>query len=323
MIINTGGRTDTVQYFAPWLLKRFAEGYVLARNPLFPDKVARYELDPEVVDCVVFCSKNYRPILPRLREITDRFRTYCFYTITAYGRDVEPGVPGIAESMETLKELASIVGPRRVAWRYDPVLLTKTYTIERHKDTFARMAAELAPHIDRCVFSFVEMYRKVERNMPELVPLNDAYRNELAEFLGATAARFGFPIQTCGTDGDYTRFGIRTSGCMTLDILGRANGVTFRKLKHKGIRAGCHCIETHDIGAYDTCLNGCKYCYANQNPHKAFENFKFHDPKSPLLLGHLKPDDTVTPGAQKSYLASPPSARKNGSSTVSDKENVR
>ena len=116
MIINTGGRTDTVQYFAPWLLKRFAEGYVLVRNPLFPDKVTRWELNPEVVDCVVFCSKNYRPILPRIREISDRFRTYFHYTITAYGRDVEPGVPGIEESLETLAELASIVGPRRVAW---------------------------------------------------------------------------------------------------------------------------------------------------------------------------------------------------------------
>lgn len=41
MILNTGARTDTVQYYTPWLLKRFEEGYVLARNPLFPNKVTR------------------------------------------------------------------------------------------------------------------------------------------------------------------------------------------------------------------------------------------------------------------------------------------
>ena len=75
MIINTGGRTDTVQYYSEWLLNRFSEGYVLSRNPLFPNKVMRYELTPETVDCVVFCSKNYRPILPRLKEITGRFHT--------------------------------------------------------------------------------------------------------------------------------------------------------------------------------------------------------------------------------------------------------
>lgn len=54
MIINTGGRTDTVQYYTEWLLNRFSEGYVLSRNPLFPNKVTRYELTPDTVDCVCF-----------------------------------------------------------------------------------------------------------------------------------------------------------------------------------------------------------------------------------------------------------------------------
>lgn len=152
MIINTGGRTDTVQYYTEWLLNRFSEEYVLARNPLFPNKIIRYELTPDKVDCVVFCSKNYRPILPRLHEITDRFNTYFHYTISAYGRDIEPGVPPIEESMETLIELSEQVGKQRIAWRYDPVLLTKEYTIEYHLQTFERMAAVLAPYID-AVFS--------------------------------------------------------------------------------------------------------------------------------------------------------------------------
>ena len=130
MIINTGGRTDTVQYYTEWLLNRFSEGYVLSRNPLFPRKVTRYELTPDKVDCVVFCSKNYRPILPRLHEITDRFHTYFHYTITAYGKDIEPGVPSIDESIETLIALSEQVGKQRVAWRYDPVLLTEKYTVE-------------------------------------------------------------------------------------------------------------------------------------------------------------------------------------------------
>ena len=86
MIINTGGRTDTVNYYSDWLLKRFEEGYVYSRNPLFPNRITKYMLDPAVVDCVVFCSKNYRPILSRLHWITDRFNVFCHYTITAYGK---------------------------------------------------------------------------------------------------------------------------------------------------------------------------------------------------------------------------------------------
>lgn len=303
MIINTGARTDTVQYYSQWLLRRFQEGYALVRNPLFPNKISRLELDPDKVDCVVFCSKNYKPILPRIREITDCFNTYFYYTVTAYGRDVEPGVPSIDESMKTLEQLSAQVGRQRVAWRYDPVLLTEKYTADRHLETFDYMAARLAPYIDRCIFSFVEMYKKLETNMPELIPMTDSDKHLIAQGMGQTAQKYGIHLQTCGTDDDYTRYGIHRSGCMTLDILGQANGIKFKSLKHKGMRQGCHCIESRDIGAYDTCLNGCKYCYANKNPRKAFENRRLHDPMSPLLLGNVMPGDEITVSVQKSFLA--------------------
>lgn len=303
MILNTGGRTDTVQYYTKWLLNRFEQGYVYSRNPLFPNKVTRYELSPDVVDCVVFCSKNYAPILADLPKITARFHTYFHYTITAYGRDVEPGVPSIDESMETLKRLSALVGRQRVAWRYDPVLLTRQYTVAAHLETFQRMARELTPYVDRCIFSFVEMYKKLETNMPELIPLTVEDRDALARGLGEIAAHYGLYLQTCGTNGDYSRYGIHPSGCMTLEALGRANGIVFKDLKHRGMRQGCHCIESRDIGAYDTCLNGCRYCYANKSPEKARENFRLHDPDSPLLLGRLRDTDTVQQGAQKSFLA--------------------
>ncbi|MDO5844275.1 MAG: DUF1848 domain-containing protein [Methanocorpusculum sp.] len=302
MIINTGGRTDTVQYYTKWLLKRFEEGYVYSRNPLFPNKVTRYELTPDKVDCVQFCSKNYEPILFDLPKIISRFPTYFHYTITAYGRDIEPRVPSIEKSMETLKKLSAIVGKQRLSWRYDPVLLTEKYTIQSHTETFEKMAAELAPYVDRCIFSFVEMYKKLETNMPELIPLTDTDKDVLARSFGEIAEKHGLYIQTCGTNGEYSQYGIHPSGCMTLEMVGKANGITFRNLKHKGMRQGCHCIESRDIGAYDTCMNGCKYCYANKNPEKAFGNYRYHDSDSPILLGHLKETDEVQQGLQKSFL---------------------
>ncbi len=301
MIINTGGRTDTVQYYTEWLLRRFSEGHVLSRNPLFQNKVTRYELSPDKVDCIVFCSKNYKPILPRLHEITNRFHTYFHYTITAYGKDIEPGVPSIEESMQTLVKLSKQVGKQRIAWRYDPVLLTEKYTISRHLETFEQMAKILAPYIDRCIFSFVEIYKKLETNMLEIILLSEEDRNALAQGLGTIASKYGIFIQTCGTNGDFSRYGIHASGCMTLDILGKANGLLFKDLKHKGMRQGCHCIESRDIGAYDTCLNGCKYCYANTNPQKARENYRLHDPASPLLLGQLEKTDAIQQGVQRSF----------------------
>lgn len=304
MIINAGGRTDIVHYYSKWLLKRFEEGYVLSRNPLFPNKVTRYELTPETVDCVVFCSKDYRPILPDLHKITDRFNTYFHYTITAYGKDIEPGVQTVERSAETLKRLAKIVGKHRIAWRYDPVLLTEKYTIEYHLGTFDYLARTLTPYVDRCIFSFVEMYKKLAVNMPEIILLTDSDKQRLAKGLGEIARHYGLYLQTCATEGDFSAYGIHGSGCMTLDIIGRANGINFKLLRHKGNRRHCGCVETRDIGAYDSCTSGCKYCYANKSPAKARKMQHYHNPDSPLLLGHLHETDVISQSTQKSFSAS-------------------
>ena len=232
MIINTGSRTDTVQYYSDWLLKRFKEGFVYSRNPLFPNIVTRYELNPNILDCVVFCSKNYEPILDRLTEITDKFNTYFHYTITAYGRDIEPNVPTIDESIETLIKLSKIVGKQRIAWRYDPILLTKKYTKQVHYNTFDYMSKRLSPHIDRCIFSFVDMYKKLETNMPEIIILNNNDKIEIAKNIGSIAKKHNMIIQTCATIEDFKQFGILQSGCMTSKILGNANNITFKKVRH-------------------------------------------------------------------------------------------
>ena len=305
MIINTGARTDTAQWYAPWLQRRFEEGYVFVRNPLFPYKVTRYELDPGVVDCVLFCSKNYAPLLPALPAIVGRFNTYFHYTITAYGRDIEPRVPSIDDSVQTLYDLERLVGARRICWRYDPVLLDGTYTVERHLETFAYLCDRLAGHVDRCIFSFVEMYQKLEQNYPELRPIGPSDRDVLARGLGRIAGEHGIHIQTCGNNGLWPQYGIAPSGCTTLEMLGRANGVEFKKLKHKGQREGCGCYDSRDIGTYDSCSNGCRYCYANRDPERALRNWREeHDPESPLLLGHLRDGDEVSFAKQRSILAS-------------------
>ena len=307
MILNTGGRTDTVQYYSEWLLGRFREGYVLSRNPLFPNTINRIELTPEKIDVVVFCSKDYSPILDRLHEITDRFRCYFHYTITAYGTDIEPRVPSIEKSIETLKRLANEVGPGKIAWRYDPVLLTGKYTIERHMNTFSHMAEELSPYVDRCIFSFVEMYKKLSYNMPELRAVTDEDKLTLAKGMGEIARRSGLVLQTCATKEDYSPFGIQQSGCMTAEIFSEALGIRFKKTPHKGNRAGCLCMESRGLGDYNSCPNGCRYCYANKDHAKAMENYRTHDPSSPLLLGHVRPDDRIIPSKQESIIEMEPS----------------
>lgn len=302
MIINTGSRTDTVQYYSKWLLKRFQEGFVYSRNPLFPNKVTRYELNPDVVDCVIFCSKNYEPILEHLHEITNKFNTYFYYTITAYGKDVEPNVPDIDDSIKTLIKLSKLVGTRRIAWRYDPILLTDIYTKNKHYETFSYMAQKLSPYIDRCIFSFVEMYKKLKTNMPEIILLTENDKDEIAKNIGLIAQKHDILLQTCATIENYEKYNILQSGCLTAEILGNANDITFRKITHSGNRKGCMCMESRNIGDYNTCPNGCKYCYANQNSEIAKKNYEKHNINSPLILGELNPNDEITLSRQKSFL---------------------
>lgn len=305
MLINTGARTDTVQYFSDWLLNRFREGFVYSRNPLFPKKLTRYELVPSKVDCVIFCSKNYSPILPRLHEITERFNTYFFYTITAYGKDIEPGVPSLDQSIDILYKLENLVGKNRIVWRYDPILLTKKYTVQQHLITFGHMAARLSTHVSKCVFSFVEFYEKLQFNMPELQLFTEEDMDALAEGLGSIAKKYRLPLQTCAMKTDYSKYGILPGGCVTLDEIGKANGVKFRDLKHKGMRRGCSCMVNHDIGTYSTCPNGCRYCYANKNPQEAAKNFALYNPDSPILCDSIHTDDEIVYGNQPSFLDVP------------------
>ena len=302
MIINVGSRTDLVNYYSEWMFRCFREGEVLTRNPLFPNKVTHYELTPEKVDAVIFCSKNYAPALSRMHEITDVFHSYCYYTITAYGKDVEPNVPDLDESVRTLLELEKIVGRQKLGWRYDPVLLTSVYTVQRHIETFEYLAGKLAGHIDRCVFSFVEMYVKLQSNMPELIPLEKQQKHTIARELGRIAKKYGIHLQSCGEIEDYSAYGIANSGCVTLEILGKANGCRFRDRIHRGTRRGCRCIENRDIGWYDTCPNLCRYCYANKSTEAVLQNRKLHDPDSLLMIGSLKESDLLLQGSQTSFL---------------------
>lgn len=300
MILNTGGRTDTVNYFSEWLLNRFAADYAYSRNPFHPDVVNRIDLNPETIDVVEFCSKNYRPILSRLHEITERFNCHFHYTITAYDKDIEPNVPGIDESIETLRDLSAQVGKEKIIWRYDPVLLTGKYTIERHFATFDYMAGRIAPYVSRCVFSFVVWYKKL--HLPELQPISGLQKELIAKGLGEMAAKRHLYIQTCGTKESYEQYGIHHSGCMTRAVYEHSLGLHFKKVAERGNRPGCRCMESRGLGDYNTCLNGCRYCYANYDHEKARENYRLHDPESPLMIGHLRPTDKIVPLHQESCL---------------------
>lgn len=302
MIINVGGRTDIVNYYTSWLLNRLEEGYVYSRNPFARENVYKLSLKPEDVDCLLFCSKNYQPILKHIDGIDEKYNILCNYTITAYGKDIEPKVPSINQSIKTLKRLSDILGENKILWRYDPILLTEKYTVEKHLETFEYMAEKITPLVYRCIFSFVDMYKKVEENMPEITPLTDEDKIKLLKGIGEISKRHNLYTQSCATNENYEKYAIHAAGCTTREILEHAHNVVYKNVKGTGIRENCHCIPSRDIGAYNSCLSECKYCYANRKPEIPKNVIKLHDEKSPLLLGHLRQDDNLIETKTKSYI---------------------
>ena len=302
MIINTGSRTDIPAYFSEWFYNRIREGYVLTRNPYYPQQVTRLSLSPEVVDCICFCTKNPAPMLDRLDKL-DSYGQFWFVTITPYGKDVEPGVPDKKQVIQSFQQLSSKVGRHGIGWRYDPIFLMEKYTLEYHLQAFEQMAQALSGYTEQCVISFIDLYEKTKKNFPGVRAVSRLEQEQITEAFVEIAQRYGMQIYTCLENEDLARFGVDTSGCMTQKIIERAIGQNLTVPKSlSAAREGCQCLLGNDIGMYNTCGHGCRYCYANYDMDTVHKNMRLHDPTSPLLIGYLRVEDVVKEAKQRSYV---------------------
>lgn len=292
MIISVSRRTDIPACHADWFFRRLQEGFVLVRHPMNPRRVSRVCLSPEVVDGFVFWTKNPLPMLERL-SLLKEYAYYFQFTLTPYGRDAEPGLPSKRDVLiPAFRKLSSLLGRHRVIWRYDPVFLSRTYTFEYHVRWFERLAALLAPCTEKCVISFLDVYRDTKRNMASL-GLRDFppdMQAELAGKLAEAAHAYGLRVESCAEDMDLSRFGIAHGRCVDADLIGRTGNVSLKVNRDGNQRPACGCAQSIDIGAYGSCRHGCLYCYAGAG--RAGEEGQNSD--SPLLIGTLHGEDVVT-----------------------------
>lgn len=300
MIIHTGLRTDIPAFYTPWLLRRLEEGYALVRDPHRPGLITRYTLDPAVVDLIAFCTKNPAPMLPHLSALAP-YGQHWFVTITPYGEDMEPHVPPADRVMADFIALSERLGPHRVAWRYDPILLTPRCTPAWHAAQFHRMARRLRGATDTCVISFIDLYSKVRRNAPELEEVPPPQRLELGRILCGIARDNGMTLKACAEGDLLAPLGVDCSGCMSAETYRRAFGEGLRIPRISAGRKECACHLSCDIGAYNTCGHLCRYCYANASPALVRRAMAEHDPASPLLSGHVQPGDHIRQARQESW----------------------
>ena len=303
MIIQTGMRTDIPAFYSKWFLNRIKEGYVLVRNPYNERQVTRYRLAPDVVDLIAFCTKNPAPMLPYM-NVLKPYGQYWFVTITPYGRDIEPNVPDKERVMDDFKKLSDIVGVDSMGWRYDPILVDDKHSVEWHITEFEKMAENLCGYTKSCVISFIDIYKKVERNFRGVREVSKKDRITLGKEFIKIAEKFGMTIRPCAEGDELTLYGADCSGCMTVNTFETALHVHLNVPKRKtNQRNGqCACLLGVDIGAYDTCGHLCKYCYANSNTELVKANMKKHNPMSPFLLGESMPGDVIHEAKQESWI---------------------
>lgn len=300
MIINTGCRTDIPAFYSKWFINRIKEGYVYVRNPYYPKQITKYILDPKVVDCIDFCTKNPEPMLKHLDEIS-HFKQFWFITITPYGKDIEPNVPDKDKVIISFQKLSQKLGNNLVGWRYDPIFLNKEFTIEKHIKSFEYIAKKLKGYTNYCTISFLDLYEKVKRNAPDLRPPSKEEQIILAKEFVKIGKRNNIEIYSCCESTFLKEFGINTSGCRNQKLVEKSIGYKLNYPKTNNKRNKCNCLMGNDIGAYDSCGHLCKYCYANTNKNNVIQNMKKHNPASPLLIGNIKNEDKVTVANQKSY----------------------
>ena len=199
MILSASRRTDIPNYYSEWFINRIREGFLYVRNPMNAHQVSKINLSPDVIDCIVFWTKNPINMLGKLEELKP-YMYYFQFTLTGYGRDVELNLPHKREVLiPTFQRLSEQIGKERVIWRYDPIFLSDRYTVEYHIKAFEEIAASLAGYTDKVVISSMDFYKKTMRNTRTLAiqQMTAQKTRTLAEKMAEIALRYSLDIETC------------------------------------------------------------------------------------------------------------------------------
>ena len=289
MIVSASYRSDIPAFYGDWFQTRLAEGYALVANP-YSGADYRVALDSAAVDGFVFWSRNPAPFRPVLDQLAGQRRPFVLqFTITGYPRVLESAVPASETAVALLRGLSGRFGRRSLVWRYDPILISDLTLEAWHEENFGRLTASLAGSVDEVVLSFAQIYAKTGRNLAAAAkrhgfawrdPDDEAKRRLIAR-LAECAAAAGIQATVCAQPhllAGLAHPALCIDAGRLSDVAGRVIGA-----KPKGNREACACHESRDIGAYDSCPQGCAYCYAVRDPAKAKARLKAHDPAAERL----------------------------------------
>ena len=289
MIISASRRTDIPAFYSDWFFDKIKIGEVCIRNQYNPEKVTKISLNSKNIDGIVFWTKNPLPMMNRLDMLID-YPYYFQFTVNPYDKDLQPNVP--KNTIDIFKDLSNKIGKEKVVWRYDPIILTDKYNINFHINSFSKMCKELHFYTNEVIISFIDYYGHTKENLKGINYKNVSEDdiNKLMEAFGLIANAYNLKINTCAESVNLDKYGIGHAHCIDKERLENICGYELNVCKDTSQRLMCGCMQSIDIGEYNTCLFGCKYCYANT----LIDISKiFHNPKSLFLLGDAMPNDII------------------------------
>lgn len=296
MILSVSRRTDIPAFYSEWFMNRLKEGFVYVRNPMNANQISSIPLSPKNVDCIVFWTKDSKNIMKYLNQIDNMGYKYYFqFTITPYNKEIETNVRDKSEIIKTFKELSDKIGKGKVILRYDPIFIQDNgkYSTNFHIEAFEKLVDSLSQFTNKVIISFIDGYRKVAANMKD-IKIQEISNNDMrfmAKHFSDITKKYKLQLETCAEEIDLKEFGINHSQCIDGNLIEKIIGYNiFNKNIRDDNRLYCGCMKCVDIGQYDSCIHNCLYCYANINKKKALENYKKHNPNSPILFGDFNPE---------------------------------
>lgn len=318
VIVSASRSTDIPAFYASWFINRLKAGYVIWYNPF---NQTPFKVSFKNCKVVVFWTKNPKPIIPHLKLLDEMGIHYYFhYTLNNYENEhFEPHIPSIKDRINTFIELSDLIGPEKLIWRFDPIIVTPYL---RRKEILARILEignQIKGYTNKLVFSFIDInvYQRVKRNLvkecshfnKETIENSEITIDEMQEFaIGLSKIRdqwrsegWDISLATCAEMIDLGKYNIGHNHCIDSELMKNifsedrellyylnygklpdknslffdqieSEPLSVNQLKDKGQRSACGCMNSKDIGMYNTCNHLCIYCYANASKDTVIKN---------------------------------------------------
>ena len=108
--------------------------------------------------------------------------------------------------------MSAVVGADSMGWRYDPIFTGKIHSVEWHISEFEKMAEILAGYTKTCVISFIDIYKKVERNFPEAKSVRIEDRAMIGKAFVKIASKYGMVLKPCAEGEDLAKNLLKSLG---------------------------------------------------------------------------------------------------------------